>query len=215
MEYRVVVQLFFERLSINFIPQLDMHQRKISFSVQNESITQNEINNFIDGEDLFNKNIPLGTLKPNQLLNYENNFKDINSVKEALAKFFTLELKIDIEPIFENAKINIVDIFIENMTMFIPNSTKELLIFVREHIRDGFKTEILITRFLMLLYCFKEQKYLVGVTKKIDLIISNYFGNELMPKSRIYSIYNRRTKEKDEPEDISDILFKEITIEYC
>lgn len=204
MEYRVAFQLFFERLALAYIPQLEINLPKISFSEQNESITRYEIDCFIDDEDYFNKRIPLGNLQRNELLNPENNFKDLEGIKNVLSEFFSTELKIDLNIVIDNNELKIVEVFIDTISIYSPDYSKDQLVAVREHIKKGFKNKTIKTRFLALLYCLKAHEYLSGATHKIDVIISEYFGKDIFSKSRVRSIFNRNA-EKKEDEIVDDI----------
>lgn len=204
MEYRVAFQLFFERLALDYIPQLEINQPKISFSEQNESITQYEIDCFIDDEDYFNKRMPLGNLQRNELLNPENNFKDLEGIKNVLSEFFSTELKIDLNIVIDNNELKIVEVFIDTISIYSPDYSKDQLVAVREYIKKGFKNKTIKTRFLALLYCLKAHEYLLGATHKIDVIISEYFGKDIFSKSRVRSIFNRNA-EKKEDEIVDDI----------
>jgi len=115
MEYRVAFQLFFERLALDYIPQLEINLPKMSFCEQNESITRYEIDCFIDDEDYFNKRMPLGNLQQNELLNPENNFKDLEGIKNVLSEFFSTELRIDLNIVIDNNELKIIDVFIDTI----------------------------------------------------------------------------------------------------
>lgn len=211
MDYRLTIERFFKILQLDYIPKIDWVNPKILLSDSHESISRNKIELFIDSEDLFGKRTPLSALERNQILYPVNNYKEIKAIKEAFSQFFINELQISITETFNRKKINIVDVFFENISTYISDGTNREFIFVRDHIIGGFTSDILKTRFLVLLHCFMKQKYIIGATKKIATIINDYFGDKIFKKSRVHSIYN---KKHDQTDDILDPIISEISLTY-
>ena len=186
-EYFTRVDLFFQRLNVDFIPQVINKHFGIELTAESESIKKEEIRKFLDKRDYFNINRPLSNFS-GEFINKEEDILHFNEVR----KLFQLIFKEAIiekygKPYFDKQIVSFADIFLSNITEKYPVYDKNELIKTREIIKEmvldgdsSFKENL-----FSLIYTLKESRYLLKWNTKFPLIMESYLGIKGFSKDSI------------------------------
>lgn len=167
-EYFEAVRLFFDRLKLDFIPQIDFTNSKSLIEYKNNNkkyVTQEEIQLIIDQENYFNKSPIFKDIKkiisPKHILNIE-------IFKSCLFMFF--------ENIDKNITTKDIDIFVATLTeinsSFDDNEMKSIQIKLNSFLMN--KEDRI--NFIVLMDYFRNTYFLKVTTNKLSKLLSLYFN---------------------------------------
>lgn len=158
----------------------------------------------IDAKDSFNENFPLINLENHYFINIYRDAIPIKEIKEFFKDVLQKEFNVNCDYYFSNHKIDIVDIFFDNISNPHTKYNREILIFTREILRDFLKKNNNYKGFLAVFRIVKELFLLNNSSKKIPKILSSYFGDDLK-----ISIVNKYFNSNEENLDEEFLKIKE------
>lgn len=204
IEHFIHLDRFFERLGTSYIPKIENIQNSIRLSKEEDSISKNELIQLIDAKDSFNENTPLINLENHYFINIYRDAIPIKEIKEFFKDVLQKEFNVNCDYYFSNHKIDIVDVFFDNISNPHTKYNRETLIFTREILRDFLKKNNNYKGFLAVFRIVKELFLLNNSSKKIPKILSSYFGDDLK-----ISIVNKYFNSNEENLDEEFLKIKE------
>lgn len=172
LEYQATANIFFDRLGLDYIPSIDISPEKndIVISEKKKYINKEELLDEIDKDDFFNNKIPLSNFEHKKLINSKKNTKDLRELTKSLSLLFYDFYKKNDD---FSQEYDLIEVFMENITQPYPKYSKEVLIRVREILKDMFlNNKDFKYSFFAIIFIAK----LPGWTNKIPKILSNYLG---------------------------------------
>lgn len=202
-EYFEAVKLFFDRLKLDFIPQIDLTNTKSFIEFSNEQkkyVTQEEIQFIIDKENYFNKRAIFKNIKK---IISPKDISNISIFKTCLFMFF--------ENIDKNITTKDIDIFVSTLTeinsSFDDNEMKSIQIKLNSLLMN--KDDRI--NFIVLMDYFRNTYFLKITTNKLSKLLSLYFNKidgigESNIKDFFYHRVGRKTHDYTEtiPESIKN-----------
>lgn len=170
---------FFERLQLEFIPNVSAANYKSTAIFENEDnefITKDELFRKIDTQEWHHTLRPLAYLDSKYLINPEHDVKDYTLLSKIMRDFFKKILPYEDE--------NIFDVFYSNITRSYPNKIEYLdseLIYVRDTIKAVFfegksKPNEAFYEFCAIIYHLNGAT-LLNLTKRLPVLMEAYLGN--------------------------------------
>lgn len=191
IEHFVNFDRFFNRLNLEYIPQIAMPgiNYKEILATEKDSISKVDLKNILDRDDFFNSHIPLFDLSPGEYISAKNDITDYDDLKDILTTVFEKEFQLNILQEINGRTINIIDVFLDNITNAYSKYDKESLVHTRGILRSYIKNKENLLSFIILFRQLKDSKLLINSTKKIQKIFSSYFGSNVSI-SMINKYYN-------------------------
>lgn len=199
LEHLANAELFFERLNLNYIPQINTikNQYDVLISDQTFSVSKNQIMDHLDRKDFSNTKIPLIDLNDKFYLNPKNDIIDENVIREILTLFLKVELKIGQFTKSDGVLVSVTDVFLDNMKSPYSSYDETTLIHAKKLLIDSMD-DILMKRFVALFYLFIENELLVDINQKIPRILSKYFKMKGYSQATIFNLFSKKLDEEDE-----------------
>lgn len=192
LKYQVTANRFFNRLGLDYIPSIDTNSKKYDIVVTEKktSISKEEIYNEIDKDDFFNRKIPLLNFDSKKLINPENDIKNLDEFTKTLSLLFNdFYRKTNIKNEESITEYDLGEVFIENITQPYPKYPKEVLIRVREILKEMFLNDKDFKYSFFAIIYYLKTYYLPGWTNKFPYILDNYLGRT---KGLSYSSVKKR-----------------------